>query len=127
MANFTDDKINAVWQKAKEVEGYDKNKYRQDIAGAWIQKDKYGIEDDYGWEIDHKFPESLGGTDHTDNLQPLQWENNRKKSDTFPKFETVISSEKDKNIQKTQSWHFKDMNFFRTLYPNNQYLKDIKL
>ncbi|KUG25132.1 hypothetical protein ASZ90_005048 [hydrocarbon metagenome] len=37
----------------------------------------------YGWEIDHIIPLSLGGTDDIANLQPLHWENNRKKSDNL--------------------------------------------
>jgi len=38
----------------------------------------------YGWEIDHIKPLAMGGLDNIDNLQPLQWENNRKKGDTYP-------------------------------------------
>jgi len=38
----------------------------------------------YGWEIDHIMPTSLGGTDDVGNLQPLHWENNRKKGDSYP-------------------------------------------
>ena len=48
MANFTQEKINAAWEKAKTVLGYDSNKYRQDSAGAWMQKDKYGKEENFG-------------------------------------------------------------------------------
>ena len=35
-------------------------------------------------EIDHIVPVSKGGTDSSRNLQALQWEENRKKSDTYP-------------------------------------------
>ena len=37
----------------------------------------------HGWEVDHIKPVSKGGTDDLSNLQPLQWDNNRKKSDTY--------------------------------------------
>ena len=37
-----------------------------------------------GWEIDHILLKSKGGQDHLTSLQPLHWENNRKKSDDFP-------------------------------------------
>ncbi|HIP78015.1 MAG TPA: HNH endonuclease, partial [Kiloniellaceae bacterium] len=38
----------------------------------------------FGWEIDHIRPVSKGGSDRLDNLQPLYWENNRRKGDTYP-------------------------------------------
>jgi hypothetical protein len=123
MANFTQSKIDEVWQKAKKVEHYNENEYRQDIAGAWIQKDKYGMEEEFGWEIDHYFPVSLGGTDQIKNLQPLQWENNRKKADDFPLFKTIVSSEGKENIKKEKE-HTCDVDYFKQLYPDNKYLKD---
>jgi 5-methylcytosine-specific restriction endonuclease McrA len=107
MANFSENKINEIWQKAKSIEGYDNNTYRQDLAGAWIQKDKYGQECSLGWEIDHMKPLSLGGTDCTENLQPLQWKNNRKKADNYPKFQTIITSNGLNNVEKLRSWYFK--------------------
>lgn len=104
MANFSDEKINEIWAKAKIVGTNDPNIYRQDLAGAWIAKNKYGTEDQYGWEIDHIKPLSKGGTDNSTNLQPLHWENNRTKADDYPEFKTSISSEDNKNIKKEQSW-----------------------
>ena len=40
----------------------------------------------HGWEVDHIKPVARGGTDSMENLQPLQWENNRKKGDNYPAF-----------------------------------------
>ena len=39
---------------------------------------------EHGWEVDHIVPVALGGSDELNNLQPLQWKNNRTKSDTYP-------------------------------------------
>jgi len=37
-------------------------------------------------------PVSKGDTDHIDNLQPLQWENNRHKGDDYPRWYCKISN-----------------------------------
>jgi len=83
--NFSaSDKLN-VWNKGTVVSGYDSSKYRKDSCGAWMQWDKYGdTSSAHGWEIDHIKPVSQGGTDVLTNLQPLQWQNNRHKSDNWP-------------------------------------------
>lgn len=127
MANFTDDKINSVWKKATMIEGQNPALYRQDVGGARIQRDKYGMEESLGWEIDHMFPESLGGNENLINLQPLQWENNRTKSNDFPNYSTSVSSDGIANQKKDQKWKFTD-EFIKTLkelYPSNQILKNL--
>jgi len=84
--SFSETTIDAVWKKGKVVAGSDPDVLRKDVCGAWIQRDLYGdtTEGGKGWEIDHDKPESMGGTDDADNLQPLQWENNRHKGDDWP-------------------------------------------
>ena len=60
---FADSTVNAVWNKGKPIDNYDRNVWRYDMCGKPVAK---------------------GGSDDLSNLQPLQWDNNRKKSDTFP-------------------------------------------
>ena len=73
--------IEEVWEKAQEIRGKDSDVWRKDVEGNKIRKASYGTEGEYGWEIDHKKPREKGGSDGIRNLQPLHWEENRKKSD----------------------------------------------
>ena len=70
-------KVQQVWEKGIEVDGYDASQIRKDACGAFIVRTHYKNRDsDYGWEIDHVYPESRGGDDRLENLRPMQWENN---------------------------------------------------
>ena len=73
-----------VWEKGTFVSGTEMNEIRKDVCGALMKKGLHGTESDMGWEIDHIVPESKGGGSTLSNLQPLQWRNNRHKSDKFP-------------------------------------------
>jgi hypothetical protein len=86
--------INAVWAKATIVPGRDGNELRKDSCGAWIRRNAYGQTTDNGWEIDHVKPAALGGGDELSNLQPLQWSNNRHKSDNYPNWSCNVSAVK---------------------------------
>jgi hypothetical protein len=104
---FTQAEIDAVWEKAIIVTGIDPDIWRKDYAGAWIKKSEHGDTSNElgsGWEIDHCKPVAKGGTDDLYNLYPLQWHNNRDKSDDYPKWHTGVSSEGNKNIFKQQNW-----------------------
>lgn len=84
--------INAVWAKATIVPGNDGANLRKDSCGAWIRRNEYGQTTDNGWEIDHAKPVALGGGDELANLQPLQWSNNRHKSDNYPNWHCKVSA-----------------------------------
>ncbi len=85
-SNFDQRTVELVWQKATVVPGVDARVRRKDRCGAWIDRAAYGQTSHHGtgWEIDHICPVSQGGSDDLNNLQPLQWENNRCKSDNYP-------------------------------------------
>ncbi len=79
-----------VWAKGRPVPDKDGNHWdpavwRYDICGIPMKYSEHGnTSSDVGWEIDHIKPTAKGGSDDLDNLQPLQWENNRKKGDNYP-------------------------------------------
>lgn len=125
MANFTDDKINTVWDNAQKVDGADPKIWRKDVCDAWINRDQYGNESDYGWEIDHALPVAKNGTDHTSNLRAMQWQNNRSKGDDFPNYTASVTADGNKNVERKESKtvHQDTINRLKELYPSNQYLK----
>ncbi len=83
--------IEAVWAKAEISREHPPLKI--DAFGSLIWKEGYGNSSSkLGWEIDHKVPVALGGGDDLDNLQPLQWENNRRKGDTYPRLKSLIAA-----------------------------------
>lgn len=108
MANtqiFSEQIVNAVWNKAKIIPGQNPTEWRQDIAGAWIQRSKYGDRtSSFGWEIDHIRPVSRYGSDNLDNLRPLQWENNVSKCDDYPTWTSVVSSDGNRYLKYAQRW-----------------------
>lgn len=75
--------LRAVWNRARRAPGREPSQFRLDACGALIEFQNYGVTDRFGtgWEIDHISAVANGGTDALDNLQALQWENNRAKSD----------------------------------------------
>ena len=75
--NNLEQRKNAAWQKASVTLGYDPNHVRKDAFGWFIRWSDYGDRtSEYGWEIDHIQPTTLGGADVLGNLRALHWRNN---------------------------------------------------
>src|SRR6266849_4485221 len=82
---FSDSVRVAVWSKGQPIPNNESSIWRADRCGAPMRWSDYGMtQSKYGWEIDHNMPVARGGTDELANLQPLQWQNNRHKSDNPP-------------------------------------------
>jgi hypothetical protein len=84
---FSSELVNLVWAKASPIQGMDPNTFRMDVCGAIIKKELFGVSGSLyslGWEIDHIKPLELGGSDDINNLQALQWCNNRTKDINYP-------------------------------------------
>ncbi|MCY3788620.1 MAG: HNH endonuclease signature motif containing protein [Gemmatimonadetes bacterium] len=75
--------VDEVWKKGKIVPNNNPDVYRKDVCGAFIRRDQYGTQAEYGWEIDHIKPVSKGGSDYIGNLRPLHWRNNDAKGDNL--------------------------------------------
>ena len=79
---YTQQELLLVWSKATIVPGVNPAIRRKDICGAWIDWLAYGNrESNVGWEVDHVSPISKGGAHHINNVRPLHWQNNARKSD----------------------------------------------
>lgn len=108
---FTEEEIEAAWQRAIIQSNNDPNVYRKDYAGAWIRRQDYGQQTEYGWEIDHVRPLALDGTYNPRNLMPLHWQNNLEKSDDFPLWNTKITSNGIHNVEEQKSWYVNPANY----------------
>ena len=74
----------SVFMKGAVIEGFRANVWRRDMCGHAMKYVEHGVEGKFGWEIDHIKPVADGGGDELLNLQPLWWQNNRKKGNNYP-------------------------------------------
>lgn len=72
-----------VWAKGQKVKGKNPKLYRKDKFGNIMFYHSYGKTTPMGWEIDHSKPKSKGGTDHLNNLQPMNTKANRQKGSKY--------------------------------------------
>lgn len=103
MADYSNNQIEEAWQRATTIEGVDPNEWRKDPCGAWINKNEYGKQSPYGWSIDHIIPKVLFENNSYDvkscNRRAMHWENNNSKADSFPQYNAVVTSDRNKNVK----------------------------
>ena len=85
MPYSTNPKAQHVWQKARRVKGKNPNLYRRDSRGNLIYKPAYDRDSPMGWQVDHIWPRSKGGSAARRNLQALQTGANKRKSNKTPR------------------------------------------
>lgn len=102
-----------VWKNGTAVDGYDKNRWRKDACGAWMDYNEYGNTDsNYGWQVDHIFPVSVlennnvseEDRDNLINLRPLQWKNNDVKDMDYPTYDSAVTSSSNTNVDKEDTY-----------------------
>lgn len=83
MSNFSKERLNQIWDKGKSIRGKNPDLYRKDIYGNVMYKPSYGKTSAMGWNVDHSKPQAKGGTDHLNNLQPMNTIANCRKNDNY--------------------------------------------
>ena len=97
-------KINQIWEKGRSIDGVDSSMFRKDACGAWIARNKFAeSESDFGWNIDHIYPQSKGGDDNPENLRPLNIRNCISKADSYPSYLSSFTSKGEVNIRKIKT------------------------
>jgi len=49
---FTEEEKRAAWEKADTADSPDPGKFRRDVKGLLIERDKYQDKEDRGWVVD---------------------------------------------------------------------------
>ena len=71
---FSEEIIQAVWEKARGVPGTNTMEWRQDQCGAWLHREQYNNENsEHGWKI---LSVAAGGGETIDSFQPFHYRNN---------------------------------------------------
>lgn len=85
MANYSDERLDQIWDKGQTIRGKNPDLYRLDKYGNEMYRPSYGKTSPMGWNVDHSKPQALGGTDHLNNLQPMNSRANSSKGKQYPK------------------------------------------
>ena len=83
MGKFSQERLDQIWDKGTPIKGKNPDLYRKDKFGNTMFKPSYGKTSEMGWNVDHSKPQNLGGTDHLNNLQPMNSRANCSKGDKY--------------------------------------------
>ena len=83
MSNFTPERLEQIWDKGQTIRGKNPDLYRKDKFGNIMYRPSYGKTSEMGWNVDHSKPQALGGTNHLNNLQPMNSIANIKKGKKY--------------------------------------------
>jgi hypothetical protein len=70
MGNFTQERLDQIWDKGQTIRGKAPDLYCKDIYGNTVYKHSYGKTSEMSWNLDHSKSQAEGDTDHLNNLQP---------------------------------------------------------
>jgi len=79
--------IDEMWEKARIVDGLDKDLFRMDACGAMIRKDFLAEQNHFGWVIDLIDP---NGGQTPENMRPLHWINDYSKGNDYPSYLSAV-------------------------------------
>ncbi|MGD8524876.1 MAG: hypothetical protein PVJ63_01410 [Thioalkalispiraceae bacterium] len=70
---YSQEIVQAVWEKARGMNDHDASEWRKDECGAWIRRDQYGKEvSEFGWKIEAVTAEE---SPTVENLRAFQHQN----------------------------------------------------
>ncbi|OGA26637.1 MAG: hypothetical protein A3I01_10610 [Betaproteobacteria bacterium RIFCSPLOWO2_02_FULL_65_24] len=72
MAAMNKELMDAVWEHGRAMPEADPSTWRQDACGAWLRREQFGHDAEFGWKIERI---SIEGAETPDNLRPFHWRN----------------------------------------------------
>lgn len=128
IAELTLEQIDQAWELAFPIKGEDPDEVRHDLVGARIHRQKYNLEEEYGWVVEYilneKFLEDYATTNADifckANIRVLYFKNHLKNANNS--IREVVGSYIDQNKQNVKQ----DIAFVYLLSPKHlNVLKEI--
>ena len=79
MADYSEDRLDQIWEKGHVVRGKTPDQYRKDDNGNLMYRGSYGKYSPMGWNVDHKVAQANGGSATRRKLRPLNSRENSRK------------------------------------------------